>query len=207
MNTTQTYEGFIPHIQSFINKSIPGERKTILQVLVDYIQQSIDNKGFVNLNFICTHNSRRSQFAQVWAQVAAAYYRIDATCFSGGVEVTAFNSRAIDSLLRTGFKIAANNNASNPKYSIYYHNDMAPAVCFSKEFDHHINPTTHFAAVMTCSHADENCPFIPGAEKRIPLLYDDPKAFDGTPEEAIKYDERSAQIASEMFYVFSKVNA
>ena len=62
-----------------------------------------------------------------------------------------------------------------------------------------------FAAIMTCSHADENCPFIPGTEKRIPVRYEDPKSFDDTREESVMYDQRSMQIASEMFYVFSKV--
>jgi len=59
---------------------------------------------------------------------------------------------------------------------------------------------------MTCDHADENCPFIPGTEQRIPVRYEDPKAFDNTPLEAEKYDERSVQIATEMFYVFSKIS-
>ena len=58
---------------------------------------------------------------------------------------------------------------------------------------------------MTCSHADENCPFIAGAEKRIPITYEDPKKFDNTPEQLAKYNERSLQIATELFYVFSKV--
>ena len=58
---------------------------------------------------------------------------------------------------------------------------------------------------MTCSDADENCPYIPKAEKRIPLRYDDPKSYDDTPIESEKYDERSLQIASEIFYVFSQI--
>ena len=58
---------------------------------------------------------------------------------------------------------------------------------------------------MTCSHADENCPFIPGAEIRIPVRYDDPKAFDGTDLMEAKYLERSKEIATEMLYVFSKI--
>jgi arsenate reductase len=57
---------------------------------------------------------------------------------------------------------------------------------------------------MTCDHADLTCPFIPGAEARIPVRYEDPKAFDDSPKEAEKYDERSMQIANEMFYVFSR---
>jgi len=69
------------------------------------------------------------------------------------------------------------------------------------------NPKSEFCAIMTCSQADEGCPFVPGAEKRIPITYDDPKEFDNTPQQSEKYKERSIQIASEMFYVFSKIKS
>lgn len=58
---------------------------------------------------------------------------------------------------------------------------------------------------MTCSQADGGCPFISGAEKRIAITYDDPKAFDNTDQQTEKYNERSLQIATEMFYVFSQI--
>jgi arsenate reductase len=44
-----------------------------------------------------------------------------------------------------------------------------------------------------------------GAEARFPIKYDDPKAFDGTDLMNEKYAERSLQIASEMYFVFSQV--
>ena len=67
------------------------------------------------------------------------------------------------------------------------------------------NPTK-FAAVMTCAHADENCPFIPGAEQRIPVRYKDPKAFDDTPEEKVAgIANKSIEIATEMHYIFSSI--
>jgi arsenate reductase len=58
---------------------------------------------------------------------------------------------------------------------------------------------------MTCSQADGGCPFIAGAEKRVPITYDDPKAFDHTPQQAEKYHERSLDIATELKYVFSNI--
>lgn len=58
---------------------------------------------------------------------------------------------------------------------------------------------------MTCSQADGGCPFIAGAEKRIPITFEDPKISDNTAQESQVYAERSLQIASEMFYVFSKI--
>ena len=200
----------LPRLQITIDKiiqmSVPDERLEVLRPLEEYIQFKIDRREEVNLNFICTHNSRRSQFAQIWAQTAADYFSIAANCFSGGVEVTAFNDRAVESIKRSGFKVETNEGA-NPHYSVFHSEDRDPILAFSKLFDDPINKADQFAAVMTCSHADENCPFIPGAEKRIPVRYEDPKEFDGTPEESAMYDARSMQIASEMFYVFSRVKA
>jgi hypothetical protein len=46
---------------------------------------------------------------------------------------------------------------------------------------------------------------VPGALKRFATPYEDPKAFDGTPDEARMYDERCRQIARELLYVFSLV--
>ena len=197
-----------PTLQNSIDKAlqvpIPEERTLILHKLVQYIQSKLDQGKDINLNFICTHNSRRSQFSQIWAQTAADYYGIQANCYSGGVEVTAFNERAVESIKRSGFRVSAKGDV-NPEYFIFHSDDRSPLVTFSKLFDDPINKADQFAAVMTCSHADENCPFIPGTEERIPIRYEDPKVFDDTAEESVMYDQRSIQIASEMFYVFSKV--
>lgn len=185
-------------IEQVLKIPIPDNRKLILDKFKDYIQNKLEIGETPRLNFICTHNSRRSQFSQIWAQTAAAFFAIDVECFSGGVELTAFNERAVASILRCGFKVEKEGEI-NPKYTVYYDTKSKPIVAFSKLFDDTPSP---FAAVMTCAHADENCPFIPASECRIPVRYDDPKAFDDTALEAEKYDERSIQIASEMFYVF-----
>ena len=184
--------------------NINEDRIAVLKSLIDYIQSKIDQGQEINLNFICTHNSRRSQFSQIWAQTAADYFGVPGKCYSGGVEVTAFNERAVASIKRSGFKVVAQGDI-NPIYSVFHSEDHDPIKAFSKLFDNPVNKAEQFAAVMTCSHADENCPFIPGTEQRIAVRYEDPKAFDDSPQEAAKYDERSMQIASEMFYVFSKV--
>lgn len=192
------------HISDLSQDAVPPERKPLLAELANYIQQSIRGKGTVNLNFICTHNSRRSQLAQIWAQTAAHYFNIPVKCFSGGVEVTAFNHRAVAALERAGFKITRG-EGENPVFRVEFADEAEPVLMFSKLFDDPTNQADQFAAIMTCSDADENCPFIPGTEKRIPVHYEDPKSFDDTPEEEAKYDERSRQIANEMFYVFSKI--
>jgi len=198
----------LPNLSSTIaivrKQSISEERKIVLQPLINYIQEKIDDGNAINLNFICTHNSRRSQFSQIWAQTAADYFGIPTNCYSGGVEVTAFNQRAVSSIKRSGFEVSFKGD-TNPFYFISNSSDGEPISAFSKLFDDPMNSADQFAAVMTCSHADENCPLIPGTEKRIPVRYDDPKEFDDTPQEAAMYDARSMQIASEMFYVFSQI--
>ncbi|MCB0481575.1 MAG: protein-tyrosine-phosphatase [Flavobacteriales bacterium] len=183
--------------------SIPLHRRRILQKVIDFIQSKRNENKPVKLNFICTHNSRRSQLAQVWALLASHYFSIEAECYSGGVEVTAFNDRAVLALETDGVRFSVEQNGQNPIYKL---NLQGQGVSFfSKDYTHKSNPTHGFAAIMTCSHADENCPFIPGAELRISLTYNDPKDFDGSEMEKAKYLERSREIAKELVYIFSKV--
>lgn len=110
-------------------------------------------------------------------------------------------------LENAGFKIHTISKNENPVYSIKYAENEHPIIGFSKKFDDDFNPKSEFTAIMTCSQADEGCPFITGAEKRIPITYEDPKAFDNTPQQAAKYKERSVQIATELFYVFSQIDS
>lgn len=191
-------------IQSAIEQPIPENRKEILSELIVYLQKKIDLGQEVNLNFICTHNSRRSQFSQIWAATAASYYAVPVNCFSGGVEVTEFNIRAVESIQRSGFQVHASGE-NNPKFHVSFSDQTEPIIAFSKLFDDPHNSAKEFAAVMTCSHADENCPYIPGTEQRIPIRYEDPKQYDGTPIEAEEYDKRSLQIASELLFVFRQI--
>jgi arsenate reductase len=188
-----------------LDQTIPADRRKVIKPLIDYIQSKVSAGQDVHLNFICTHNSRRSQFAQIWAQAAAAYYGVAVQCCSGGIEVTAFNERAVASIKRSGFLVLMD-GGTNPVCRVFYSQDKQPVEAFSKLYDNPVNRSGAFAAVMTCSHAEENCPFIPGVEKRISLHYRDPKEFDDTPMEAEKYDACSMQVAAEMFYVFSKIN-
>jgi len=192
------------YVQNLLKISISKERIGVLQTLIDYIKNKISEDQTAHLNFICTHNSRRSQFSQIWAFTAAAFYDVPVKCFSGGVEVTSFNKRAVASIVRNGFLVSSQGK-ENPIYQIRYNNESLPITVFSKKFDASENRCSSFAAIMTCTHAEENCPFIPGAEARISLTYEDPKAFDNTELEKEKYDERSLQIASELFYVFKQV--
>lgn len=194
----------ISKVQNF--EIISTDRKAVLQPLVDFVQQKVANKKDANINFICTHNSRRSHLSQIWAQVAVAYYGIpNANCYSGGTEETALFPKVIETLENQGLDILKLVENNNPIYAIKYSKNALPIIGFSKKYDNPFNPISEFAAIMTCSQADGGCPFIAGAEKRIPITFEDPKISDKTPEQSKIYAERSLQIATEMFYIFSKI--
>ncbi|QWX83595.1 protein-tyrosine-phosphatase [Cellulophaga sp. HaHaR_3_176] len=189
-------------------QEISKERRITLQPLIDYIQDKVTNDQSIRINFICTHNSRRSHLSQVWAQTLAHHFNIkNVFCYSGGTEATALFPMAADTLKNQGFTIKTLSEGKNPVYSIKYAENEAPLIGFSKTYDDSFNPQSEFAAILTCSSADQGCPFIAGAEKRIPITFEDPKAFDNTPQQAEKYAERSIQIATELFYVFSKIKS
>jgi arsenate reductase (thioredoxin) len=199
-----------PEIESYVSsfrfESLTAERTEALQPLVDYIQGKVSGNSEVRINFICTHNSRRSHLAQIWAQAAASHYGIpNVFCYSGGTEATALYPAVAETLKNAGFAVQVLSQGDNPVYAIKHAENEHPVIAFSKTYYDVFNPESKFAAIMTCSQADGGCPFISGAEKRIPITYEDPKASDNTPEQADVYNERSRQIATEMFYVFSKI--
>lgn len=187
-------------------QSIDNERKVVLQPLVDFVQQSMDKKQQVIINFICTHNSRRSHLTQIWAQVAASYFAIpNVNCYSGGTEVTAIHPMVVRVLSNQGFSVSPISEGINPIYVIKYAENGLPILGFSKEYNAPFNPQSGFAAVLTCSQADTGCPFISGADIRIPITYKDPKEADGKNNQEQVYSDRSLEIARDMFYVFSQI--
>lgn len=193
-------------INSLDTKSIPEQRKATLQPLIDFLNSKVDKGQKIRLNFICTHNSRRSHLSQVWAQTMAYYFNVNnLSCYSGGTEATALFPMVVTTLKQSGFEILKLSEGHNPIYCIKYADNEHPIMGFSKELDSEFNPKAAFAAIMTCSQADEGCPFVTGAEVRFPITYEDPKAFDNTEQQAEKYHERSLQIATELFYVFSLI--
>ncbi len=186
--------------------SISEERKELLKSFAQYISSKLIEEKPINLIFICTHNSRRSTMAQIWAQTAALYFGVkNVQCYSGGTEATAFNPNAVKAVRDAGFEVEKMDESSNPKYLVSYSENAASLQCFSKIYTDSFNPRTNFAAIMTCSDADANCPMVLGAGARFPVKYDDPKEFDGTDMETKKYAERFEQIGIEMLYTFSKV--
>lgn len=202
----QLFPSIVNTIHSLDIFQISDERKEVLQPLINHIQNMVFRGDIMNLNFICTHNSRRSHLAQVWAQALAFHHQIkNVITYSGGTAETALFPSSAKALEAAGFEITTLAEGQNPVYCIKFSEQAHPVIGFSKTYDHAFNPKTNFAAVMTCAQADSDCPFIPGASVRISIPYEDPKAFDNTPQQAEKYWERSIQIATELHYVFSQI--
>ena len=199
-----------PHLEELVSEidvaAIPSERSAVLQPLIDYISAKKSSGHPVRLNFICTHNSRRSHLSQVWAQAMAYYCGVqNVSTYSGGTERTALYPMVAETLKNSGFEIKIIAQSENPVYTIKYSENEPPVMGFSKKWDDDFNPNSEFAAIMTCSQADEACPYIAWADVRIPITYEDPKFFDLSPQQAEKYSKRSLQIAGEMLYVFHRV--
>ena len=205
-------KGYYAEVNSFIAdvvkdfESIEDDRKRQLKKLALYIKSKKEAGEEAKIVYICTHNSRRSHMSQLWGMVAADYYGVKGiSTYSGGTEATAFNPRSVACLNSAGFKIEPKTKGEIPIYTVSY-SDSGPTVeAFSKKYTHESNPSENFAAVMTCSDADKNCPTVEGASMRLAIPYVDPKVSDNTPEETATYDERCKQIATEEFYLFSQV--
>ncbi|MCS6833149.1 MAG: protein-tyrosine-phosphatase [Flammeovirgaceae bacterium] len=193
--------------------AIPTERKQTLDEMAYFVSHKIKTEGRAMLIFICTHNSRRSHLAQVWAKIASLHFGFkdnEVLVYSGGTEVTACNPRTVAALQRAGVpieKASSVHQTNNPRYMVSLGDTIAPLYLYSKRYDDAANPSQGFCAIPVCSSADAECPFIIGAEKRIYHGYDDPKASDDTPQESATYDVRCRQIATEMLYVFKKASA
>ena len=194
-------------IEIIKNISVSEERKAVLKPLADYIQNKVDSNQEIRLNFICTHNSRRSHLSQIWAQTMAFHFQIqNVFCYSGGTEATAMFPKVAETLTNQGFHIQQLSQEQNPVYAVKFDENQHSIICFSKTYFDNFNPKTNFAAIMTCNNADAGCPMVFGAEARFPIKYEDPKAFDATEVMNEKYAARSLQIASEMYFVFSQIN-
>jgi arsenate reductase (thioredoxin) len=196
---------WLKSIQENLTNNPTDRHQNHIITLSEWIVKEMNYGNKPVINFICTHNSRRSQFAQTWCHVVQKWLSLDvADSHSGGTEVTACNERTIEALRRTGLS-AGSNGLENPVYTITDSELDLNLRLWSKVYDDPSNSAERFAAVMTCDHADQNCPFIPGAAVRVPLTYTDPKHADNTDEEAAAYDRTCAMIATDMIRLFSMI--
>ena len=184
--------------------AIDEERKRdLLEIAQQMSHQSIAS-GELDVIFICTHNSRRSQLGQVLFELALDWYGIDGvSVYSGGTEATAVYPECIAALNRVGFSFSISKDGSNPVYITKLGERLL--VLFSKVYDDSFNPEEGFVAILVCSEADEACPTVMGASARHALPFTDPKRFDGSEQETIGYDNKLREIGAECFYLASQM--
>jgi arsenate reductase (thioredoxin) len=192
------------------DQTISAERRIVLDELASFIRKELEvalsEDKELSVVYLCTHNSRRSHFAQVWGHIASVLFNVkNLKTYSGGTVATECHPNTIAALKHIGFEIKCEDlSAANPLYQVYY-NDTDFIDCYSKANTADSIPQTDFIAVMTCSDSDDNCPLVPGAKKRFSTTYDDPKEFDDSENPVPYYVERSLQIASEILYTFQQL--
>jgi len=201
--STISVENFF--VNAYKKATISDERKTLLLKISDAIAKEHTLNKEVNLNFICTHNSRRSQLGQVWSFYAAHYFKLNINAFSGGTEVTAFYRNTVKTLQKVGFEFQLIDfSHQNPTYQISFKGTKKAVLGFSKFYSDPLNKEP-FMAITTCNNADINCPFIPTASHRFHLPFVDPKYSDGSDTQEETYLQTSQQIAGEIYFIFSEV--
>ncbi|TDQ27741.1 low molecular weight phosphatase family protein [Tenacibaculum caenipelagi] len=185
---------------------ITDDRKNLLLKISDAIFNEYLDREKINLNFICTHNSRRSQLAQVWSFFAIEYFNLkNIYTYSGGTEATSFHRNTVKCLQKTGFIFnVIDFSHQNPRYLVSFEGTKKSILGFSKVYSHPQN-SFPFIAITTCDSADQNCPFIPDAIERFHLPYVDPKASDNTDLTEETYLKTSKQIAGELFFIFEEL--
>ncbi|MFK7930683.1 MAG: protein-tyrosine-phosphatase [Myxococcota bacterium] len=190
--------------------TVNAEREASLRLTANWIREQRGKSAPANLTFVCTHNSRRSHIAQLWALAAARHLGLDhVQTYSGGTEATAFNPRAVAALRTHGFEITEAGEVLGER-NVVYTTQLGPDASlrsFSKTYGDASNPSQGFAAVMVCSEADAACPIVEGADLRVGLPFIDPKLSDGTPEEAATYLAKSEEIGREIVWMMSMAAA
>lgn len=197
--------GIIKQVEN-LSKSVSHPNSSI--EISNCILEAQQANKTLNLNFVCTHNSRRSQFSQVWAYVLSHYFGMtELLTFSSGTESTSVYSGVIDSLSNHGFKTKKLDSSDNPKYSIRISDELEPLILFSKTISEVRLSAKQFIAIMTCSSADKSCPVVIGASDRFKMTFEDPKHSDGTIHEGNTYDSKSIEIATTLFHIFEQASS
>ena len=182
---------------------LTNDRKEQIKPLIDTIKSSLSSHQSATVQFICTHNSRRSQTAEFLLDILAREYGLNITALSAGTEATAFNPRMVTAITSYGFQLLEYGHDKNPLY-IYSveHDDL---YYYSKRYDEELIPIGQRIIVTVCGDAEENCPIIPGTFKRLHLGYTDPKHSDGTASEADTYRAKVLEIGVEMLYLVKEL--
>lgn len=158
-------------IESLLSQShlILPERKEKLNALAVIAKKELAEKGVLRMNFICTHNSRRSHIAQLWAWAAAEQFGVGPfEGYSGGTEATAFNPKTVAAMRRAGF-IIGDADGDNPRYPVRLEESGLPQEFFSKIFDSPANPSKDFIALFGL-HSGAALATVVGVLIEVPVM-------------------------------------
>lgn len=109
----------------------------------------------MNLLFLCTGNSCRSQMAEGWAKnLASDWLEVQ----SAGIEAHGKNPRAIEVMQEAGVDI------SDQESTILTNEMLASADLF----------------ITVCGHADEHCPVLPPGTRKEHWSLSDPAKAEGS---------------------------
>lgn len=112
--------------------------------------------------FLCTGNSARSQMAEAFLR---KYGGDRFEVFSAGLEPSVINPLTVQVMEEAGINMSGH---------------------FAKGLTQYLGKV-HFSYLITvCSRAEEKCPIFPGMGIRLHWPFDDPVAFQGTPEEKLE---------------------
>ena len=119
----------------------------------------------LNLMFLCTGNSCRSQMAEGWARLLGGQYGDDwLTVESAGIEAHGKNPRAITVMQEAGVDISGQ-ESTRLTADMLQRADLV---------------------VSVCGHADEHCPVLPAGTRKIHWPLDDPAKAQGTEDEIMQ---------------------
>lgn len=114
----------------------------------------------MNLLFLCTGNSCRSQMAEGWAkQLAPAWLKVD----SAGIEAHGKNPRAIAVMREAGVDISAQESTKLSSEMLAWADYV----------------------VTVCGHADEHCPALPAGTRKEHWPLNDPAKATGSEEQVM----------------------
>ena len=117
-----------------------------------------ETKDKINILFLCTGNSCRSQIAEGWARYLKGGL-IDA--YSAGIRPIGVSSRAIKVMAEAGVDISTHKSQHFDEFS-------------GIDFDY---------VITLCDNASKNCPVFPGKAKIIHKPFEDPYFATGREDE------------------------
>lgn len=197
------YIGFIEKAENSINT----DRKNELLEISKYISDKAKNNKEFHPVFICTHNSRRSIFCEVWFWVASKYYnKSNLHPLSAGVDINTINPRTIEALRRAGLDIYKNDKINlNPPYAIILNTKKDVLIINSKKYELPMVYGKNYCEIMVCSEKEMSCPVFEQKTKRFSIPYTDLRTADNSSTEQKDYDARCKQIAAEMFFIVKNI--